>query len=77
MLGRIKFIMPNTDDIYMHDTPSRELFDRDVRAFSHGCVRVQNPREFAQVLLGWDAGGRFRTFGFRFRRGRRWGDWLV
>ena len=38
----------------MHDTPNRELFDNDVRAYSHGCVRVQNPREFAQVILGWD-----------------------
>jgi murein L,D-transpeptidase YcbB/YkuD len=39
----------------MHDTPNRELFDNDVRAYSHGCVRVQNPREFAEVILGWDA----------------------
>ena len=54
-LGEIKFLFPNTHDIYMHDTPSRELFDSSVRAFSHGCVRVQNPREFAAVILGWDA----------------------
>ena len=54
-LGELKFLFPNSHDIYMHDTPSRELFDRDERAFSHGCVRVQNPREFAQVLLGWDS----------------------
>ena len=54
-LGEIKFLFPNTHNIYMHDTPSRELFDEDMRAFSHGCVRVQNPREFAAVLLGWDA----------------------
>lgn len=52
-LGEIKFLFPNSHDIYMHDTPSRELFERDGRAFSHGCVRVQNPREFASVLLGW------------------------
>lgn len=52
-LGEIKFLFPNTHDIYMHDTPSRELFERDGRAFSHGCVRVQNPRDFATVLLGW------------------------
>ena len=38
----------------MHDTPSRELFEKDTRAFSHGCVRVQNPRDFAAVLLGWE-----------------------
>ncbi len=52
-LGELKFLFPNTHDIYMHDTPSRELFERDVRAFSHGCVRVQNPRDFASVVLGW------------------------
>ena len=51
-LGELKFLFPNAHDIYMHDTPSRELFERDVRAFSHGCVRVQNPREFASVVLG-------------------------
>jgi L,D-transpeptidase YcbB len=55
-LGEVKFMFPNTHNIYMHDTPSRELFDEDTRAFSHGCVRVQNPREFAAVILGWDAG---------------------
>ena len=51
-LGELKFLFPNSHDIYMHDTPSRELFEKDVRAFSHGCVRVQNPREFASVVLG-------------------------
>lgn len=54
-LGEIKFMFPNSHDIYMHDTPSRELFAEDVRAFSHGCVRVENPRDFAAVLLGWSA----------------------
>ena len=52
-LGELKFLFPNAHDIYMHDTPTRELFAQDVRAFSHGCVRVQNPREFASVVLGW------------------------
>jgi murein L,D-transpeptidase YcbB/YkuD len=52
-LGEIKFLFPNSHNIYMHDTPSRDLFARDVRAFSHGCVRVQNPRDFAAVVLGW------------------------
>jgi L,D-transpeptidase YcbB len=52
-LGELKFLFPNSHSIYMHDTPSRNLFDNAHRAFSHGCVRVQNPREFAQVLLGW------------------------
>lgn len=53
-LGEIKFLFPNSHSIYMHDTPTRNLFAESMRAFSHGCVRVQNPREFAQVLLGWD-----------------------
>jgi murein L,D-transpeptidase YcbB/YkuD len=52
-LGEIKFLFPNTHDIYMHDTPTRNLFEDDERAFSHGCVRVQNPRDFASVVLGW------------------------
>lgn len=54
-LGEIKFMFPNSHDIYMHDTPNRDLFDNETRAFSHGCVRVQNPREFAAVVLGWSA----------------------
>jgi murein L,D-transpeptidase YcbB/YkuD len=53
-LGRIKFLFPNSHDIYMHDTPTKELFDEEVRAFSHGCVRVQNPREFAEHVTGWE-----------------------
>lgn len=52
-LGELKFLFPNAHDIYMHDTPTKNLFKQDVRDFSHGCVRVENPREFAQVLLGW------------------------
>jgi L,D-transpeptidase YcbB len=54
-LGDLKFLFPNAHSIYMHDTPNRNLFTESERAFSHGCVRVQNPREFASVLLGWDA----------------------
>jgi murein L,D-transpeptidase YcbB/YkuD len=54
-LGELKFLFPNSHDIYMHDTPTRDLFQKDVRAFSHGCVRVENPREFAELLLGVDA----------------------
>lgn len=53
-LGELKFLFPNQHSIYMHDTPTRSLFKQDVRAFSHGCVRVENPRDFAAVLLGWD-----------------------
>ncbi len=53
-LGELKFLFPNKHDIYMHDTPTKNLFAETTRAFSHGCVRVENPREFASVLLGWD-----------------------
>lgn len=71
-LGRVKFMFPNDFAIYLHDTPSRSLFQRDVRAFSHGCVRVEKPLEFAYELLrgqeadpqaafdGWLATGRER-----------------
>jgi murein L,D-transpeptidase YcbB/YkuD len=50
-LGTIKFLFPNSHSVYLHDTPSRSLFSRSQRAYSHGCVRVQNPMEFAGALL--------------------------
>jgi murein L,D-transpeptidase YcbB/YkuD len=50
-LGTVKFMFPNRWAIYLHDTPSRHLFKRDVRAYSHGCVRVERPHEFAAYLL--------------------------
>ncbi len=57
-LGQVKFIFPNKHNVYLHDTPSRSLFEKEVRAFSHGCIRVENPLDLAEVLLadqeGWD-----------------------
>jgi len=50
-LGQLKFEMPNSFDVYLHDTPSKGLFARDDRRQSHGCVRVENPRELASLLL--------------------------
>ncbi len=50
-LGRVKFIFPNQYSVYMHDTPSKSLFGRAERAFSHGCVRTQNPFDLAELLL--------------------------
>ena len=50
-LGSVKFLFPNSHSVYLHDTPSRSLFSRSRRAYSHGCVRVQNPMEFAGALL--------------------------
>ena len=50
-LGQVKFEMPNRFDVYLHDTPLKNLFSSDSRRRSHGCVRVQNPRELASLLL--------------------------
>ncbi len=56
VLGVVKFMFPNHFDVYMHDTPSKSLFGKDVRTYSHGCMRVQNPDQFAAVLLEHDQG---------------------
>ncbi|UCH84199.1 MAG: L,D-transpeptidase family protein, partial [Candidatus Latescibacterota bacterium] len=50
-LGRVKFIFPNEHFVFLHDTPSRSLFSRAKRTFSSGCIRVENPLEFAEILL--------------------------
>ena len=50
-LGRIRFNFPNQFLVYQHDTPNKNLFARDSRAFSHGCMRVENPEKYAEVLL--------------------------
>ena len=49
-LGEIKFIFPNEYSVYLHDTPSKRLFRRNVRAFSHGCIRLEDPEIFAEYL---------------------------
>lgn len=51
-LGWIKFVFPNKYEVYLHDTSSRDLFSKDVLAFSHGCIRIEKPFELAQYLLG-------------------------
>jgi murein L,D-transpeptidase YcbB/YkuD len=51
-LGRLKFEASNRFDVYLHDTPLKSLFKRDDRFESHGCVRVENPRELGALLLG-------------------------
>ncbi len=51
-LGELKILFPNEHAIYMHDTPTKKLFERDARAFSHGCVRLQDPRGMAAAVLG-------------------------
>ncbi len=50
-LGKVKFMFPNKHSVYLHDTPSKYLFAREERAFSHGCIRVQNPLKLAEILL--------------------------
>ena len=50
-LGRVKFIFPNKHFVYLHDTPSKSLFDKTSRTFSSGCIRVENPFELAELLL--------------------------
>lgn len=53
-LGLVKFLFPNNYDIYFHDTPNRELFTASNRSFSHGCIRLGEPKKFAQYLLRTD-----------------------
>jgi L,D-transpeptidase YcbB len=59
-LGHVKFMFPNQFNIYLHDTPARGLFAREVRDFSHGCIRVQAPETLAAFVLdrqpGWSEG---------------------
>jgi murein L,D-transpeptidase YcbB/YkuD len=59
VLGVVKFLFPNKHQVYMHDTPTKNLFNATQRSFSHGCMRVRNPLRLAEVLLaedkGWDA----------------------
>ena len=77
-LGRIKFIMPNSEDIFMHDTPDRGLFSRPERAFSSGCIRLGRPMDFLAMAVegmeGWDRArgqrsvSEGRTFAIGLRR---------
>ena len=57
-LGRVKFIFPNDHFVYLHDTPNRSLFNKDIKTFSSGCIRVEKPFELAELLLNdnekWD-----------------------
>jgi len=53
-LGQLKFMFPNRHDVYMHDTPTKNLFDSNVRTFSSGCIRVRNPVRLAELVFGED-----------------------
>jgi murein L,D-transpeptidase YcbB/YkuD len=54
-LGRVKFMFPNKFDVYLHDTPSRDLFAKSARAFSSGCIRIEKPIELAEYVLHSDS----------------------
>ena len=56
-LGVVKFIFPNPYDVYLHDTPTKKLFEATTRTFSHGCIRVKDPLTLAELLLGGQATG--------------------
>ena len=60
-LGEVKILFPNKHHIYMHDTPAKSLFKKDARAFSHGCVRLHDPKAMAAAVLGQDKGLWFRV----------------
>jgi murein L,D-transpeptidase YcbB/YkuD len=53
-LGLVKFLFPNSHNIYLHDSPAKSLFNETDRAFSHGCIRVAEPKKLAQYLLRTD-----------------------
>ncbi len=59
-LGRVKFLFPNSNSVYLHDTPTQSVFDKTRRDFSHGCIRLSQPAALAEWVLraegGWDAG---------------------
>jgi len=57
-LGRVKFLFPNKYSIYLHDTPSKSLFESNKRTYSSGCIRIERPLDLAEILLsgqdGWN-----------------------
>ncbi|KAA9008706.1 L,D-transpeptidase family protein [Histidinibacterium aquaticum] len=69
-LGRVKFMFPNQYNIYLHDTPAQHLFTRAVRAYSHGCIRLDDPYEFAYALLALQEDDPESFFQTRLRSGQ-------
>ncbi len=61
-LGKVKFMFPNPYNIYLHDTPAKELFAHEVRAYSHGCIRLGDPFDFAYALLSVQSADPKATF---------------
>jgi len=69
-LGLVKFMFPNKYNIYLHDTPSKNLFGRETRAFSHGCIRLADPFDFAYALLSVQSSDPKGTFHAALESGR-------
>ncbi|MEZ5797096.1 MAG: L,D-transpeptidase family protein [Paracoccaceae bacterium] len=69
-LGKVKFMFPNPYNIYLHDTPSKSLFAQDVRAYSHGCIRVADPFDLAHVLLSLQSDNAEEEFASALRSGQ-------
>lgn len=69
-LGLVKFMFPNPYNIYLHDTPSKSLFKREVRAFSHGCIRLGDPFDFAYALLAMQTDDPVEVFKSYLNSGR-------
>lgn len=70
-LGAVKFRFPNRHDVYMHDTPQKALFNQSFRALSHGCMRVENHRRVAEILLEHDQGWSSEKVGSMYGGGTR------
>lgn len=68
-LGLVKFIFPNKYNIYLHDTPAKNLFSRESRAFSHGCIRLNDPFDFAYALLAKQTNDPVGVFQARLKTG--------
>ena len=69
-LGKVKFMFPNPYNIYLHDTPSKSLFANEVRAYSHGCIRVADPFDLAHELLSWQTDNAEAEFNAALDSGR-------
>jgi murein L,D-transpeptidase YcbB/YkuD len=68
-LGKVKFMFPNPYNIYLHDTPQKALFAKEVRAYSHGCIRLNDPFDFAYALLAPQSADPQGEFGSRLKTG--------
>ena len=68
-LGLVKLLFPNKHSVYLHDTPSRSLFNSRVRLFSHGCMRVRNPQQLAQLVFNIDRGAQTPNVGHLVEKG--------